>query len=287
VSDSVTEGVLGALRAAREFRPEGFVRLELGLEPIGWLRRDHAERLRRWPELFAWEGERVRLSEALGEEAVRTRAIAEVTRALAEEGAVRGWRGETYAVYARGRERVLFHIERAAMRFFGLTASAAHLNGYCGKGGALRVFTGRRAATKSIDPGKLDTLVAGGVPSGQDAWQTLLRECGEEAGIARSLAEQARSVGVLQVCHEVPEGLHSESLHAHDLALPPDFVPRNSDGEVSEFLLLRPEALLARVARGDMTLEAGLVAVDFMLRHELLRHADRSIAAAVEACRRS
>ena len=281
------EGVLRALRAARRFRRREFARLACGRQAIGWLRRDFAERLRRWPETFVHEGARVRLNEALGDEPGRTRALAHVTRALAKEGAVRGWRGETYAVYSASGDGVLFHIERAAVHFFGLTSLAAHLNGYSGRGAGLRLFSGRRARTKSIDPGMLDTLVAGGVPSGQDAWQTLVRECGEEAGIARALAERARPAGVLQVCFEVPEGLHSEILHAHDLALPADFVPRNTDGEVSEFLALQPEALLERIGRGEMTVEAGLVAVDFMLRHGLLRAPGGSVAAAVEACRLS
>jgi hypothetical protein len=81
--------------------------------------------------------------------------------------------------------------------------------------------------------------------------------------------------------------LHSESLHVHDLLLPAEFVPRNTDGEVSEFLVLRPEALLERIASGEMTVEAGLVAVDFMLRHELLGDAEPGIAVAVEVCRRA
>ncbi|MEK7863086.1 MAG: NUDIX domain-containing protein, partial [Chloroflexota bacterium] len=194
---------------------------------------------------------------------------------------------ETYAVRADAGGEPLFHLERAAMRFFGLTSSAAHLNGFVLQNEMPAIWIARRAASKAIDPGMLDTLVAGGVPSGQDPWQTLLRECGEEAGMARALAEKARPAGVLRVCREVPEGLHSEILYVHDLALPPDFTPRNTDGEVSEFLALDPAQLLTRIARGEMTVEAGLVAVDFVLRHGLLRDSGGTLRAAVEACGRA
>ena len=130
----------------------------------------------------------------------------------------------------------------------------------------------------------LDNLVAGGVRSGQDAWQTLLRECGEEAGMALALAEKARPAGALRVCREVAGGLHSEILYIHDLPLAADFAPRNTDGEASEFLSLDPAALLERIARGEMTVEAGVVAVDFVLRHGLLRDTDPAIGAAVARC---
>lgn len=261
------EGLPERLAAARAFRPEGFLRLELGAEGIGWIRRDQASRLRAWPEVFEFEKNGVSLVAA--PEPALSEAMANVARALAREGAIQGWRGETYAIRARNGAAPAFHIERAATRFFGLTSCAAHLNGYIGEPGRMRILIARRAPTKAIDPGMLDNLVAGGVPSGQEPWQTLLRECGEEAGIARELAQGARPAGVLQVCREVPEGLHSELLYVHDLELPAGFEPRNADGEVSEFLSLDPVELLERIVRGEMTVEASLVAADFVLRHGL------------------
>ena len=279
------EGLLRALRAARKFRPEGFFRFEVGTDPVGWIRRDLADRLRAWPEVFELSDKIICLRPE--SEADLSAALAEVAQALARDGAIGGWRGETYAVCAEAGDEPLFHLERAAMRFFGLTSSAAHLNGYFFQHKYPTIWIARRAMTKAIDPGMLDTLVGGGVPSGEDAWQTLLRECGEEAGIAAALAEKARPAGVLQVCREVPEGLHREFLHVHDLALPPGFAPHNADGEVGEFLALDPQALLERIVAGEMTVEAGLVAVDFVLRHALSRDAGTEISAAVEACRRA
>jgi 8-oxo-dGTP pyrophosphatase MutT (NUDIX family) len=274
--------LLRQLDAARAFQPQGFVRFTVGASPAGRIRRDLADLLRRWPDVFEHGDDGIRLSDALGDERTRTQALARVARALADDGAIRGWRSETYSV-AGDHGAPLFHIERAAARFFGLLTAGAHANGYVGAGAGLRMFVARRAATKSIDPGMLDNLVAGGVPSGQDPWQALLRECDEEAGIPRPLAATARAAGVLRICHEVPEGLHHELLHAHDLALPADFAPRNADGEVSEFTALDMPAVLGAIGRGEMTVDASLVAVDFALRHGLLH--DDAVAAAVEACR--
>lgn len=277
------EGVLRALRAARDFRPQGFFPLQSGASTIGWVRRDFAGRLRAWPAVFEFSANDVRLRPA--PEAALSASLAEVARGLAREGAIRGWRGETYAVRANAGEEPLFHIERAAMRFFGLTSAAAHLNGFVLNDENLAIWIARRAATKSIDPGMLDNLVAGGIASGQDAWQALLRECGEEAGIPLARARKARPAGALSVCQEVPEGLNRETLHVYDLELPADFAPRNTDGEVSEFLLFDAQALLERIERGGMAVEAGLVAVDFALRHGLIQDDDGRIGAAVETCR--
>ncbi len=281
----IADGLGARLRAARDFRPQGFIRFEFGTDTIGWIRRDQAGRLRAWPQVFEFSEKNIHLRPAA--EAALSGSMAEVAQALAREGTIRGWRDETYSVHAEAGGETLFHIERAAMRFFGLTSSAAHLNGYTDEGAKLRILIARRGATKAIDPGMLDNLVAGGVPSGQDAWQTLLRECGEEAGIPVALARSAKPAGLLQVCREVPDGLHSEILYVHDLALPPDFAPHNTDGEVGEFIALDPEALLERIARGEMTVEAGLAAVDFLIRHGLLRDAAPALSGAVEACRRA
>ncbi len=280
----IIEGLSARLRAARDFQPRRFIRLEFGPDTIGWIRRDLVGRLRAWPRVFEFSEKTICLRPAA--EAGLSAALAEVAQGLARAGVVRGWRGETYAIRAGDGAAVLFHLERAAMRFFGLTSSAAHLNGFVETEAGSRILVARRAATKAIDPGMLDNLVAGGVPSGQDAWQTLLRECGEEAGIPVALAAKARPAGVLQVYREVPAGLHSEILFIHDLAFPAEFAPLNSDGEVGEFLSLDAACLIERIARGEMTVEAGLVAMDFILRRGLLHDTHPAIGAAVEFCRR-
>ncbi|MEO8143556.1 MAG: DUF4743 domain-containing protein [Betaproteobacteria bacterium] len=271
------------LRAARDFRPERYLPLVLGTHAIGWVRRGLADRLRVWPEIFEFSDKRIFLKQR-GEQDL-TSIFKEVARSLQRDGAIQGWRGETYAVSAKPGGAPLFHLERAAMRFFGLTSAAAHLNGFFLRDENPAICIARRAATKAIDPGMLDTLVGGGVPSGEDAWGTLLRECGEEACIPIALAAQARPAGLLRVRREVPGGLHSEILHVHDLALPVGFVPRNQDGEVSEFLTLEPAALLERIARGEMTVEAGLLAADFALRHGFLEDAGGAIGKAIEPSR--
>lgn len=278
-------GLLQQVLAAQAFDLREFDPFEIGADRAGWIRRESAARLRHWPEVFEFLPECIRLSPELTHEADRTAALAEVTLGLAGEGAITGWRDETYPVRIRRESAPLCHIERAAMRFFGLTAAAAHLNGYTMKAGGMLVWLARRSRSKAIDPGLLDNLVGGGIASGRDAWQTLLRECGEEAGIGLDLAARASPVETLYVCREVPEGLHREIVYSHDLELPEEFTPLNNDGEVSEFMRLDATAVLERTARGELTVEAGLVALDFLLRHRAIALPDPGIRAALDRCR--
>ncbi len=90
---------------------------------------------------------------------------------------------------------------------------------------------------------------------------------------------------MLQVCREVPEGLHSEILYAHDLEVPADFRPRNVDGEVGEFLCLPQAEVVERIASGEFTVEAGLVTLDFLLRHQAIELPDPQVRAALEGSR--
>jgi len=275
----INAGLVERAREARKFDRAKFVPFAIGAEQAGWIRRDAVASLRRWPDVFHIEAAGVRL------EPERASALAEVTRALLADGAIGGWRDETCAVRIEPHGAPLFHIERAAMRFFGLRSAAAHLNGYVRDGDGLRVWIARRSKTKSIDPGMLDKLVGGAIASGQDAWQALLRECREEAGIERSLAQQARAVSILEVCHEVAEGLHREILYAHDLELPADFHPRNVDGEVGEFLRLRAAEVAERIANGEFSVEAGLLTLEWLLRRQAIECEDPLLAEAVEQCR--
>ncbi len=226
------------------FRPELFVPLALGGKRIGWLRPELAARLAGWPKVFRSSADQVVLLEE--------KNLAPVVEQLAREGFIPGWRNELTLI------EDLFDIERAAARPFGLTTHAVHVNGVVGE----RMWLARRSATKPIDPGMLDNLVGGGLTAGLSYEEVLVKEAWEEAGIPADLARAAKRGGSLSILREVAEGVQSETIASYDLELPPDFQPKNQDGEVSEFMLLPfPE-----IEGKDLTFEAMLVARDYLSR---------------------
>ena len=61
--------------------------------------------------------------------------------------------------------------------------------------------------------------------------------------------------------------MHHETLFTFDLEVPEIFTPQNQDQEVSEFVLVNYEEALDLVLKEQMTIDAGVVTADFLLRH--------------------
>lgn len=265
--------LLERLLDATRFDPTAHVPLHWHDSRIGWLQPAFADALQIHPEAFSRDTFGVRLAS--------TAQLDNVVLALAADGWIRGWRDERYEVRpSTGRA---FTIERAAFRRFGMLATASHLNGYVNTGGNWKLWVARRSDSKPVDPGMLDNLVGGGVAAGSSPAATLVKESGEEAGIAPDLAGGAQAAGCLRTTRAVADGVHDEIIHVYDLELPPGFVPSNRDGEVAEFKLMEPAELVPRVASGEFTVDAGAVIVDFLWRRRWLE--DAEIGAALKALR--
>jgi 8-oxo-dGTP pyrophosphatase MutT (NUDIX family) len=269
--DSTIEPPSGQLtadlrRASRRFDAAAHVRLLCNGVEIGWLRKSHARRLMDWPHVFKRDARGVRIAESLDQPAARTAAIDEVVDALHRDGAIAGWRNERYAVVSAFDAAPLFHIERAAARFFGTTTYAAHANGYCPTGSGCDMWLARRAVTKPIDPGMLDNLVGGGMCAGVPPLDTIVREAWEEAGVPQELARNATPAGTIDIVREVPEGVQSEVIFVFELELPHTFEPHNKDGEVADFQRLPLGKLVSMLGRGLITLDASLVITRFIER---------------------
>jgi 8-oxo-dGTP pyrophosphatase MutT (NUDIX family) len=192
--------------------------------------------------------------------------LPEIARALADAGWLR-WRGEAFDVRAQAGGPVLARIDRGALPAFGLLAEGVHVNGLVRRSDGLFLWVARRAADKALDPGKLDHIVAGGVPAGMTPMQTLVKEAAEEAAIPAEIAEQAVLVGEIGYAMERPEGLRRDLLYCYDLFLPEGFVPRAADGEVESFDLWPIERALETVRRGDdFKFNVNLVLIDLFRR---------------------
>jgi 8-oxo-dGTP pyrophosphatase MutT (NUDIX family) len=242
--------------------------------PVGWLRPSFADILRRWPHVFEITESYVTLRVTPDTVHGRTAAMAEVTQALGSEGVIRGWRDEPVSVSHHYAAPELLRIERAATRHFGMMAYGAHLTGFTRRHGEPYLWIARRAASKSVDPDRLDNLVGGRIASGYTVDETIRKEAWEEAGIPAGLVAGTTCASVVRVEYSVPEGLHREIIFAHDLWLAEDFRPQNQDGEVARLYCLSvPEAIEAILA-GEFTLDAGAVTVDALLRNGVLAPED-------------
>ncbi len=263
--------LLDRIAACRAWEPEAYRPFVVGGEAIGRVGHDFAGRLRDFPGVFEVSERAVALADKLADVADRSAAVAEVLAALRDEGLIRGWRDEAYPVVQNWGEAPRLEMERAAVPKFGVRGFGVHMNGFVRTADGIEMWVGRRAMTKPTGPGKLDQLVAGGQPTGIGIRENMIKECQEEAGIPRALAEQAAPVGSVSYRCERPEGLRDDVLFCFDLELPGDFEPENTDGEVEAFHLW-PIARVAEVLSGSdaFKFNCALVAIDFLRRHGLL-----------------
>ncbi|HTS92346.1 MAG TPA: DUF4743 domain-containing protein [Stellaceae bacterium] len=262
------------IHACNSYRPERFLPLLLEGERVGYLRRDNAEVLRSFPDVFAIGADAAELRIA-GDAASRTAALDQVVEALVAKGLVGKWRNEVFAVAPRWGAPPVFNLDRGAVSFFGVRAYGVHMNGYRRMTDGIWLWIGRRSPLKLVSPGKLDNLVAGGVGGGLGAWETLVKEAEEEASIPESLVNRARAVGAVSYKMEVTQGLRDDVLFLYDLETPAEFVPENRDGELVEFMPMKAGEALARVRDSDdFKFNVNLTIIDFALRHGLLRPED-------------
>ena len=255
------------IEAGRKFRPDRHLPFLIGEQRFGWVRAADAGVLARWPQVFELPGAAVRLAPALDSVESRSAALEPVCRALAESGHVRGWRDERYTIRNSFTEPPLALIERAAARFFGTLTFGVHANGIVsGADGVPQLWIARRSLSKAIDPGLFDNVVGGGIGWGYGIGETLVKECWEESGIDAALAATATPGRTIQILAEIPEGVQCEQLFVRDLPLPAEFKPAGQDGEVSEHRLVGIDEALELIATAQMTVDASLVTLDWLLR---------------------
>src|SRR6266403_5106688 len=259
------------IRSCNNYDPARAVPLLAGNDRIGLLRHDNAEALRRFPDVFAVERDKVRLL-LRGDVETVSRAVDSVVDALVAENKVPKWSNETFDVAPRWGMPPIFRLDRSAVPFFGTRAYGVHLNGYLREGDGLRLWVGRRSPDKQIAPNKLDNLVAGGIGSGHGIKQTLVKEAEEEAAIPAQLIRHAIPVGAVSYRMETRLGIRDDVLFVYDLEPPPDFVPENRDGEIVRFELMPASEVLERIrTTSDFKFNVNLVILDFAVRHGLLR----------------
>jgi 8-oxo-dGTP pyrophosphatase MutT (NUDIX family) len=283
---------LDQIRACNDHDLGKFRPFRIAGQQVGWVRHDFAGRLAGFPEVFRVSDAAVELAPELAGVAARTAAVEPVLRRLDEAGLAGRWRDERYPVapldaspHAGGP--VSMHMERAAIPLFGVRAYGEHLNGWVRRRDGLYLWVARRAADKPTYPGMLDNTVAGGQPVGLGLKENLIKECWEEAGIPRALAEQAVPVGAISYVYEGEGGLKPDLQYCFDLELPEDFVPRNRDGEIADFYLWPIDRVAETVRDGfAFKFNCNLVIIDFLVRHGVIGPDDPDYSAITHGLRR-
>ncbi|KAE9402651.1 hypothetical protein BT96DRAFT_879286 [Gymnopus androsaceus JB14] len=201
------------------------------------------------------------------------------------------WRAELYPVYKdplgphdapldSDESNCSFDMERSACALFGVVTYGVHMTIYQEiesetkpEGRELKIWVPTRANTKQTWPGYLDNTVAGGTPSGMGMFESLVKECMEEASIAEDVVKKhARSTGSISYFFRTSAGwLQPEVEYVYDMAIPHNsdpalFTPKPLDGEVESFELLNQTTVIAKMRAGRFKDNCALVIIDLLIR---------------------
>ncbi|KAM6501175.1 nudix hydrolase 20 [Amanita muscaria] len=292
------------------FDSEKLVPLHLSEEPespaIGLLRpiiveqltsENEQSRKNARPEMWVIAENRVSFSSWLNTAAKRTEAMIELCERWRDTGLFtdvcgpKKWRSEMYPVYRdpfgirdhpstnpdETKLNYAFELERSACALFGIITYGVHMSVFQEKEvdgeRQLFIWVPTRAKTKQTFPGFLDNTVAGGIPSGMSAFDSMVKECEEEASYEPKVVKKyTRAVGCISYFFRTAAGwLQPEVEFVYDIAMPPDvdptlFRPKPMDGEVEKFEFLDQNEIEARMRAGLFKPNCGIVIIDLLIR---------------------
>ncbi|MGK0272772.1 MAG: isopentenyldiphosphate isomerase [Cocleimonas sp.] len=274
---------LDHIKSCNDFSIEGYVPFKTSGKLIGWAKKEFVEVLKPFNAVFEIFPHEFGFVESLITSESRTIAISPIIEILHKNGVIQSWVDETYAITNTFGERPCFHMERAAVAYFGVRSYGVHLNGLVKKSDGIYIWIARRTKDKPFWPGKLDQIVAGGQPAGISLIDNLVKESAEEANISEQLSRQAKLVSEINYLgknklQKSPKasvnnllGMNSDTLFNYDLWLPEDFIPKNTDGEVDEFILMPLEEMAHLTDTTDeFKNNCNLVNIDLLLRQGII-----------------
>ena len=238
---------------------------------VGWVADDLANRMTRWERYFNVTSDTLIVRDSLEDVEARSKALAEAGASLVVQQALPRNRKELCPVSESFGAPNLLRIDRAWLESFGVTSYGVHVNGYVEGRDGPELWVGVRAKNREVAPGKLDNMVAGGLPVGVTLAENLVKEAAEEASVPEDLAKTAVPVGVVTYMFDTDRGVRRDMLFVYDLKLPADFIPKNTDGEVSGFVRWPARQALRVVEETDeFKFNVNLVIIDFAIRHGLI-----------------
>ncbi|MEP4378767.1 MAG: DUF4743 domain-containing protein [Alphaproteobacteria bacterium] len=247
------------------------VPFNVGGVQVGWARRDLAGLMTRWNHYFKITDTEISILESLKDVEERSKALAEAGAALVVKQALPRNRKELCPVMEHFGGDVKIRIDRAWLESYGVVSYGVHVNGYVDTPDGPELWVGVRSRSCEVAPGKLDNMVAGGLPVNLSLAENVIKEAAEEAAVPEDLAQTARPAGVVTYMLDTRNGMRRDMLFVYDLKLPADFEPVNTDGEVSGFVKWPAQQVLRVVDETDeFKFNVNLVIIDFAIRHGLI-----------------
>ncbi len=262
---------------------------DAGDVPLGYMPQPVFEKLAQVPVGIRgemdWDPSRrtVRILQGQPTEKDRTQTIAALAahwRSTKAFVLLKSWRDEAWPVFG-SNGALLFSMEWMAVGLFGAMRYGVHMTAYTvspESSHGIKIWVPTRAANKSSYPGMLDNTVAGGLMTGEDPFECMIRESDEEASlpeeIVRAHCKLTGAITYIYITDERAGGepgyIYPECQWIYDLQLPADVIPTPKDGEVESFSLRTVDEIQELLSEGRFKPNCALIMLDFFIRHGIL-----------------
>lgn len=250
---------------------------------LGWVLPIVADQLVEFNDIVTVDKSKrtITLSSSLKTCKERTDAMSKIVNKWRSESlfeCLKGWRNELYTVY-NPTSKVYLFIERASACLFGFTTYGVHIVGYVPATAdqEMMVWVPTRSLNKPTHPGKYDNTVAGGIGYPHGVFETVLKECAEEAGLEEDFVKKnITPVGVVSYNFRMEPTTDDETgvfqpevEYIYDLVME-GVTPSPVDGEVHEFRLVPASQLKQELFSDRFKYNCALIQIDFFIRHGLI-----------------
>jgi 8-oxo-dGTP pyrophosphatase MutT (NUDIX family) len=278
-------GFLKKIKQCNQFTLEDKTPFMVDNQRVGWIKEEFISYILK-DETFEKTDEGIHLNKSLETYEQKNKYLDAFAKKAFKDKITNRYMNELYPVLTKPTSKPKCLMDRSISTLLGILSFGQHLNGYVKDKDGLKMWIGRRSYTKGYENGKLDHIVAGGLPYGISLEENLQKECYEEAGIVESLAQKAKSVGFVRYNYDYELGGKEDILYCYDLELSPEFKPFCTDGEVEEFYLMPIEEVADIVKNSDeFKSNCNLVIIDFLVRHGYIKSSDNNFLEIVDSLR--
>ncbi|KAL8647609.1 MAG: hypothetical protein Q9210_005457 [Variospora velana] len=207
----------------------------------------------------------------------QNRVIDETLRTAREKGAfkvLQKWRDELYTIHGPAQ---LIKMERSGSPLFGIVTYGVHMTAYVNTQDGMKIWVPKRAKGKTYG-GMLDNTVAGGIATGEQPFECMVREAAEEASfpedLVRSSAKSCGTISYFSLRDKRAGGesdlFQPEVQFVYDMEVGEDVIPKPCDDEVEDFRQWTVGEVQEALSKGLFKPNCALLLLDFFIRHGIL-----------------
>ena len=259
------------LKDCNKYKESNFFEFFIKNHHVGFIKKKNLNIINKFPNFFLLEKNKIFLKKEINNFQKRTYAINQVFIFLLKQKLISSKHREFFPVFKSFKSKPLLKVQRLIGPFFGFQFFGVHLNGFLKKNNKYFMWIGRRTK-KGNFPNDLDQIAAGGLPFNVTIKKNLIKESYEEANIDKKLVVKSKYDGIISYRVETKLGLSRHILFCYNLELPMNFIPKNNDGEITNFYLWPIEKILKIIKESrKFKFDCALVILLFVLNKKIIK----------------